>query len=96
MLCLSCQKNNAIHHQAFGWLECSSCRVKNSKKQIVEIIPEYIKTDRKAHKDDTIQPFRKGILSKEYITKYGTGRISVTPQEVKNAKNVWEVDEYYG
>jgi len=44
-----------------------------------------------------LQPWREGQLSKEYIEKHGTENIKVTPEEVKNAKNVWTGDlgDYY-
>jgi hypothetical protein len=56
---------------------------------------EDIKTDRKVYKKDILQPFREGVLSKEYVEAYGAQGINVTPDEVKNAKSVWIENEYY-
>lgn len=95
MLCLSCHKNKAIKDPMYGYLECKICQTTNSKLNPVEIIPDYIKRERKQGEatGDTIQPFRKGVLSKEFVKKYGTGRLKVSEQEIKKAKNVW--DGYY-
>lgn len=95
MICLVCKHNPAIKHPTFGFLPCLDCQQRTKRKSVVELIPERIKDDRKKHKDHTIQPFRKGFLSKEYVEQYGTKHIDVTPEEVKKAKRVWTENEYY-
>lgn len=47
---------------------------------------------RKEYRDDTLQRFRGGTPSLEYISKYGVGGFS--REEVKNARNVCEEDYY--
>lgn len=59
------------------------------------MVPERIREDRAAHKLDIIQPFRDGELSKEYIDQYGTKGITVSEEDVKNAKPVWNDLGYY-
>lgn len=46
--------------------------------------------DARKHKRDTVQPFRSGQLSKEYVDTYGTKHLGgVTDKEAKKAKRVW-------
>lgn len=61
----------------------------------VEFTTEEIKDQRKQFADDIVQPFNKGIFSKEYYDKHGTKGIQVSDQEIKNAKEVWIDDKYY-
>ena len=98
-LCLNCLKGKSILHPRLGYLPCRSCQNKTTiKPQRQEELPgESIKQQRKEYRDDMLQPWREGQLSKEYIEKHGTENIKVTPEEVKNAKNVWTGDlgDYY-
>jgi hypothetical protein len=92
MKCPTCHKNKAETHPQYGVIACKSCR--DSSREITgrtfEFVPEHIKEERKEFKDQTIQPFRNGQLSKEYLDLYGTKYIDGKPEdEVKNAKNVW-------
>lgn len=93
-MCPTCQKRPGVQDPNYGLTSCLECR-SGKLFTSAEIIPERIREDRKAHKDDMIQPFNRGHLSKEYITKYGTKNIKVTDREVKNAKNVWTENSYY-
>ena len=89
--------NDKEYNPQFGYLDCKDCRVKEKKlsERTYEFVPEHIKEEREEFKKQTIQPFRNGVLSKEYVDLYGTKYIDVTPEEVKNAKNVWGELEYY-
>ena len=105
MLCLICQKRNAVKVDPFGWLPCLPCRRKMQKvvkpRTTTEVTTESIKKDRKIYQKDLYQPFRQNELSKEYVEAY-PDRIKemvkeghVTKEEIKNAKNVWTESEYY-
>lgn len=99
MKCLVCSLNEAIKHEIYGYLPCQSCQDRQAKysqpNKSVEMTTEAIKSSRKEYKDEIIQPFREGVVSKEYIDIYGTQGINATKQEIKNAKNVWDDLEYY-
>lgn len=98
-ICPVCKKNPAIFDPYWGWLPCLPCRTRQSKyskpKQTVEITTEEIREARVEHKDEIVQPWRGGVLSKEYLRANGTAGIKATPQEIKNAKNVWMENSYY-
>ena len=92
--------NAATLHPTYGITLCTSCKQKPYRRPniSVEFTSEDIKRQRKDYSTDIIQPYRKGELSKEYIEKYGTKRLKVTPEEIKNAKNVWngsDIGGYY-
>jgi hypothetical protein len=55
-----------------------------------EFIPENVREERVEYFNSTIQPFRGGELSKEYVEAHGTEGIDVTDKEVKKAKEVWK------
>lgn len=93
MKCPSCRTNDAQYDPIYHYLPCKDCQTTTSTPKATEIIPNRLKEDRKAYHDYTIQPFREGRLSKEYVDKYGTKHIKVTEKEVKNARRVW--DGYY-
>jgi hypothetical protein len=97
MKCLSCGVNNAIKDPTYGVLPCLDCRSRQKMKvnKQVEFTSEDIKEKRKEFADDIIQPFRKGVLSKEYIELHGAKNIQATPEEVKKAKYVWKDEKYY-
>lgn len=86
--CIQCKRNPAIKDSQFGMLPCKSCQESNNAIHPHEIVPQYIKDQRKH--PDVIQPFRNGKLSKEYVDTYGTKHIKATPEEIKKAKNVWD------
>lgn len=95
--CPNCNNNDAQYSATYGILPCVVCQeLQSNPKKAPEFTTERVKEDRKKHKDLIIQPFREGQLSKEYIDKYGTKNLNATPEEIKNAKNVWKSDlEYY-
>lgn len=92
MKCATCRIEEAVIHPQYGAIACSDCQKydKIITDRTYEFLPKHIKEERLAFKDQTIQPFRNGQLSKEYIDLYGTSRIEVSDEEVKNAKNVWD------
>lgn len=97
MKCLVCKKNEAVVHHSYGIIPCDACRSKQKHKvsKQVEFTTDSIREQRKQYKDHLIQPFRKGILSKEYIELHGTKGITVSKDEVKKAKYVWQDEQYY-
>ncbi len=97
MKCPTCQINKAEIVPQFGVIACKDCRSKETKlsERTYEMLPQHIKDEREEYKAQTIQPFRNGVLSKEYVDLYGTKHIDVTLEEVKNAKNVWGELSYY-
>lgn len=94
MKCPTCKVNNAVIHPQFGLIACLPCRnkTKTITDRTFEFVPEHIKEERMEYKDQTIQPFRNGEVSKEYLDLYGTKYIDVAPEEVKSARNVWDRD----
>ena len=58
-------------------------------------MPEHVKDERKEYFNSIVQPFRGNDLSKEYIEAHGTKGISVTKEEVSNAKDTWKDLEGY-
>lgn len=53
-----------------------------------EWIPERIKEDRKKFAKSTLQPYRNGVASQEFIDTYGSKNIN--PSDAKKAQNVWK------
>lgn len=94
--CPTC-KNEGVIDPQYGLIACLSCREQTTtlSARTYEFVPDRIKEQYKSHKDQTIQPFRNGQLSKEYVDLYGTKYINATEEEVKNAKNVWGELSYY-
>lgn len=100
MKCVTCHKNKAINSPQFGVIACEPCQKKTREitSRTAEIIPEHIKEEREQYKDMTEQPFRNGFLNKRYVELYGTSKIDVTEEEVKNSTYVFDRDlpgDYY-
>lgn len=99
MVCLNCHINEAIKHPQFGILPCSDCiaKARQSQKDTVkyEFTSNEIREERKADSKSILQPFRKGELSKEYVDQWGADKLAVSPQEIRNAKPVWNSDLNY-
>jgi hypothetical protein len=95
--CVNCGKNPATRHETLGYVYCDLCitRQRTFKKpnDTIELATEDLKNDRRIYRKDTLQPYRGGKLSKEYIEAYGTDRIVATPEEIKQAQNVWDKDD---
>ncbi len=95
--CPTCKTNKGELHPQFGLIACKKCRTREQpiSERTYEVVPDRIKEQYKSHKKQTIQPFRNGQVSKEYIEEYGTKHIEVTDEEVKNSKYVWNDLDYY-
>lgn len=55
-----------------------------------EMVTGEIAQQREEYFNSTLQPYRQGELSKEYIEAHGTKGLNVTKEEVKKAKYVWK------
>jgi hypothetical protein len=69
----------------YGWF----CEKWFSPSRYPEFVPQRIKDDREKNFNAVLQPYRGGEVSREYIEKYGTGRLKVSKKEVEKAKYVW-------
>jgi len=58
-------------------------------KKGAEFTTETIKESRREYKKDIYQPWRDGVLSREYLEEYGTSGIMAGEKEIKNSKYVW-------
>jgi len=56
----------------------------------LEMVPESVKEERKEYFNATLQPYRQGELSKEYIEAHGTKGLNATKEEIKKSKYVWK------
>ena len=87
--CLRCGKNYAIKNEHYGWLPCKSCQLEEENirpKQSVEFTTDFIKDSRREYAKDILQPWRDGVLSKEFVEEYGTTGVVATESQVKNAR----------
>lgn len=99
--CLRCNKNRALLQPVVGFVYCKKCieeqRALPSLGETIELTTPEIKEDRKKYESEILQPYRSGQVSKNYIKNYGTDRLDVTPEEVKEAMNkpdVWDHGYY--
>ena len=64
----------------------------------IEVTTQKVKDERKQYRNDMVQPFRSGELSKEYVDLYPNqvkGMLkdgTITKDQVKKAKEVWKGD----
>lgn len=96
MTCLNCNKETAIVDPKLGVLPCASCQAKTTPTphKLTELTTDAIKVARRAFRDDTLQPWREGELSKEYIDAHGTKYVDATEEEIKRSRPVWNLDYY--
>ncbi len=86
MKCPTCKKNEAVIHPLYGIVNCNECQQKpSSAGKSTEFTSESVREQRLEYKKDILQPFREGVLSREYLETYGTSGIEVTKKQVKNA-----------
>jgi len=89
--CPRCQKNKAQKHSTYGYIECKECI---ASPVTVNIDPEFttdsIKGQRSEYRKDILQPYRDGVLSKEYLEEYGTQGIKPSKEAIKNAKYTYK------
>lgn len=94
--CPVCHAEEAIKHSVYGILPGKLCKERRETQNLpniqVELTTEAIKKDRKTYGKSIVQPYRGGVLSKEYLDAHGTKGINPTPQEIKKARNVWTED----
>lgn len=91
--CPSCRKKPALLHPALGVLPCESCKNRHSQNPLprqYEVVTESLRSERREYAKSAIQPFRDGVLSKEYLDTYGDKAINVTEEQKKNARPVWD------
>ena len=69
-----------------GWVCGKWTRVKGK----TEWVDETTKEQRKEYFNSTLQPYREGQLSKEYLEAHGTKGIKPTQSQIKNAKHTWK------
>jgi hypothetical protein len=93
-LCVLCHKVHEAHNWKYTEYETVDgvkygyfCE-KWFKPSHPEWVPQRIKDERNAMAKSMIQPYREGVLSKEFVDTYGTKHVD--PKEVKKAKNVWK------
>ena len=99
MKCPVCNTNKVTKDKQLGVLPCLECRDRQSgfksPDQQIEFTSENIKEGRKQHLKSTVQKYRDGQLSKEFIEAYPERTKAMvkegihTEREIKNAKNVW-------
>ena len=91
--CPICLKGNANIHPVYGALACDTCNKRQSLFSLptkpVEFSGEDIKKQRQEYAKSIIQPYRSGVLSKEYIEAFGTSKLKVSKKDIKNAKYCW-------
>ena len=88
--CPICLKEPANISPAFGILPGEMCQEEHdsiSTNEYLEFTSDSIKSERKEYHRSMLQPYVGGVLSKEYIEEYGTGKLAnVTAKDIKNAK----------
>lgn len=92
MICLNCNKGKALFVHPIGWTYCKKCNDKHKlekAKETIEMTTGDIKEERIIYSKDTVQPFREGVLSKEYLRVNGTKGINATKDDIRNAREVW-------
>lgn len=93
-LCSVCQQEDATISSTLGVLPGKSCQQRrayqSSPDNLTEFTSDSIKSQRKEYLKSTLQPYRSGELSQEYLQAYGTKNINPTAKEVKRARPVWK------
>ena len=99
MKCLVCNINDAIKDPQLGYLACQSCRDRQAgftkPSYPIEFTSQNIKDERKKYFKSTLQKYRGGQLSKEFIDAYPERAQAMikekihTEKEIKQAKPVW-------
>lgn len=100
MKCAVCKTNDAFLDNYYGFLPCESCRENQDKLQKPgkpqEFTTQAIKAQRKEFRRDTIQPYRNGEVSKEYLDQWGSKGIKASRSEIQKAKRVWSGSDAVG
>jgi hypothetical protein len=97
MLCPACFTNQGITTSQGNLLPCLECRARQDKLDSpnlpVEIIPEYIKAERKERQDSIEQPHFKGELNKRWVDLWGKQAArdkGFSEKEIENAEYVYD------
>lgn len=99
MYCLYCQEE----HEHYEWKNRSNwdmpdgstkdgwvCGKHVKVRGKVEWTTDEVKEQRKEYFNSTLQPYREGVLSSEYLEAHGTKAINPTAKDIKKAKPVWK------
>ena len=93
MKCLVCTINEATQDKLLGVLPCSDCTTRHSNfkkpSNQIEFTSKEIKEGRKKNFKSTLQKYRNGQLSKEFLEAYPERAKAMNEKEIKKAKNVW-------
>ena len=99
MLCPNCGTGEAIQDKQFGVLPCKECQDRHNSfarpNNQIEFTSADIKEGRRKYFKSTIQKYRDGQLSKEFIEAYPERAKAMidqgihTEKEIKQAKPVW-------
>ena len=93
-LCSSCNKRKAQIDSVFGVILCRTCQLESEKKGVekpLEFTSESIKNQRKEYQRSMLQPFYRGVLSKEFIEENGTSKLAgITEKDIKESKYVYQ------
>lgn len=92
--------NKARVDPIYGVLPCIPCSNKPHQfpHQQIEFTTDHIKEERKEFSDDIRPAHRKGQLDKGFVERYGVKKAlqqGFSRKEIKNAKHVWAMDDYY-
>lgn len=94
--CPQCRSRKAERHPIYGIINCKICRDNNIDLSPLPKPPEMtsqtVKEERDKYARSIVQPYRNGVLSKEYLDMYGTKGINPSDKDIKGAKNVWTGD----
>ena len=91
--CPICQNAEAIEDKVYGILPCDKCQDEADRLETnsyLEFTSSNVKRERKEYAASMLQPFSNGHLSKEYLDTYGTSKIQVTQEDIRNAKEVYK------
>jgi len=91
--CSVCQKEVEHHNWKNRIVRGKSIFVcgEHFKSSYPELIPKRTKAERKRFFKDTLQPYRQGELSKEYVDAYpNKAKEMATKEEISKAKDIWK------
>ena len=99
ILCPVCTRDEAQIDKRIGILPCKICTIRQNRidkpNKVIEFTSHNIKEERKKYFKSTIQKYREGQLSREFIEAYPERAKAMvkegihTEKEIKQAKDVW-------
>lgn len=97
MTCLQCNQEDALFDREYGYLPGKLCQILNSEipkptqNATYDFASPTTKQQRKEYAASMLQPYVNGVLSKEFVDKWGTDKLAgVTAKDVKSAKYVYK------